>query len=114
MARPGNRIGKISQAIQENIEGAGYSVVRVLTGHGVGRQLHEEPPIPQFFDGKIEETPEILPGMTLAIEIIYNLGMPEVILKKDGWTIVTADGKISGIFEKSIAVQKNGILVLTP
>lgn len=109
-----SRIGHISQMIQGNIQKAGFSPVEVLTGHGVGRKLHEEPAIPQVLIGKIEDTPEIVPGMTLAIEIIYNMGSPEVVLKKDGWTIVTKDGKISAAFEKSIAVLKNGILVLTP
>ena len=114
VAEVGNRIGKISQVIQTNIEGAGYSVVKVLTGHGVGELLHEDPAIPQFLNGKIENTPKIVPGMTLAIEVIYNLGRGEVVLKRDGWTIATEDGKISATFEKSVAVLDNGVLILTP
>ncbi len=111
---PRGRIGQISQTIQKNIEGAGYSVVRVLTGHGVGKKLHEEPAIPQFLTGRVNQTPEICPGTTLAIEVIYNQGSSEVVLKDDGWTIVTADGKISATFEKTIAVLENGVVVLTP
>jgi len=114
MAKAGNRIGQISQVIEENITQAGYSPVRVLTGHGVGKCLHEEPAIPQILQGRIEDTPEIVPGMTLAIEVIYNQGSSEIVLRKDGWTIATADGKISATFEKSIAVEKDGTFVLTP
>ncbi len=109
----GNRIGDISKTIQEIIEGAGYSIVRNLVGHGVGGSLHEEPEIPGFLAGRIEETPEIKSGMTLAIEIIYNQGRPEVFLDKDGWTIKTEDGRLSGLFERTIAVTDSGPVVLT-
>lgn len=112
-ARVGNHIGDISKTIQEIIEGAGYSIVRNLVGHGVGKDLHEEPEIPGFLAGRIEETPEIKSGMTLAIEIIYNLGGPEVFLAKDGWTIKTKDGRLSGLFERTIAVTDRGPVVLT-
>jgi methionyl aminopeptidase len=100
--------------IQKTIEGAGYSPVKILTGHGVGRNLHEDPAIPQILLGKIGKTAKIIPGMTLAIEVIYNQGIAEVFQKDDGWTIVTADGKISATFEKTIAVRDSGVLVLTP
>lgn len=110
----GKRIGHISQIIESNIKQAGYSPVKILTGHGVGKVLHEDPPIPQFLDSDVRQTPEIIPGMTLAIEVIYNLGTAEVAQKNDGWTIVTADGKISATFEKTIAVSDSGVLVLTP
>ncbi|MGI5826661.1 MAG: type I methionyl aminopeptidase [Patescibacteria group bacterium] len=114
VARPGNRIGHISKTIQETVETAGYHPVRILTGHGIGRKLHEEPMIPGILTKSIEKTPEIVPGMTLAIEVIYNLGEGEVVLAEDGWTILTKDGKISGLFEKTIAITENGPLVLTP
>ncbi len=114
VVKPGGRIGQISQVIEENVKKAGYSPVKVLTGHGVGKSLHEEPAIPQVFLGKIENTPKIVPGMTLAIEVIYNLGTAEVLMKKDGWTIATQDGKISATFEKTIAVRNNGVFILTP
>jgi len=113
--KPGNRIAHISMAIQEEIEKAGFSPVAALTGHGVGRRLHEDPMIPCFFDKKedIGKSPILELGMTLAIEIIYNLRSPEVVLTEDGWTIKTKDGKISGLFEKTVAITANGPLVLT-
>lgn len=112
-ARIGNHLGDISKTIQEIIEGAGYSVVRSLVGHGVGKNLHEEPEIPGFLTGRIDQTPELKVGMTLAIEIIYNQGRPDVLLSKDGWTIKTKDGSLSGLFEKTVAVTENGPVVLT-
>lgn len=111
-AKVGNRIGDISQTLQENIEGSGYSVVKSLTGHGVGHELHEQPPIPGF--GKKHTGPPILKGMTLAIEVIYAQGEGEVTLGKDGWTISTVDGSLAGLFEKTVLVAKSGPIVLTP
>lgn len=113
VARPGNRVGDISQVIQGVIEGAGYCPVRVLTGHGVGKALHEDPLIPGILPGRKEKTPALLPGMTLAIEIIYGEKTGEVLMENDGWTIVTKDGKIAGLFEKTIAVTQDNPLVLT-
>ena len=112
-AKPGNRVGHISAAIEKEIKKAGFSPIEALTGHGVGKKLHEEPPIPCFLKGKIKETPELRPGMTLAIEIIYAQGDPEVILKDDGWTVETADGQLAGLFEETVAVTKEKPLVLT-
>ncbi|MBI4990619.1 type I methionyl aminopeptidase [Candidatus Gottesmanbacteria bacterium] len=110
----GNYIYDISKAIQDNVEGANYSVVKTLVGHGVGRELHEEPEIPCFTKGKREMTPELVTGMVLAIEIIYNMGSKEVVYKgNDGWTIATKDGRISGLFEATVAVTSHGCLVLT-
>lgn len=113
-AKPGNRLGHVSKAIQETLEEKGFNPVRILTGHGIGRKLHEEPMIPGFLSKKVENTIELVPGMALAIEVIYNQGSPEVVLDNDGWTICTKDGKISALFEETIAVTKNGPLVLTP
>lgn len=107
-----NRIGDISETIQAMIEGAGYSIVKSLTGHGVGRQLHEEPLVPGF--GKRGTGPKIKEGMTLAIEAIYAQKSGDVFLKKDGWTISTKDGSLGGLFEQTLAVTKNGPIVLTP
>lgn len=110
----GNRVGHISKAIQDIIEKQnGYSVVRSLIGHGVGKQLHEEPEVPGYLIGKIEKTPLLEEGMTIAIETIYNMGSKDVILDHDGWTIRTKDGKIAGLFERSIAVTQNGPIMLT-
>lgn len=112
-ARPGNRVGHISKKIQEIIEGAGYNCARNLTGHGIGRQLHEPPFIPCILTEAIRKTPKLKPGMTLAIEIIYMLGKPELVTNADKWTIKTKNGKISAVFEATIALTKDGCLVLT-
>jgi methionyl aminopeptidase len=113
-AKPGKRVMDISRAIQETVEEAGYSVVTALTGHGVGRNLHEEPPIPCFVLGNYEHSPQLVIGTVLAIEVMYNAGKSEVAYKNDdGWTIVTADGKISGLFEHTVAVTKSGPVILT-
>ena len=108
----GNRIGDISAAIQEMIEGAGYGVVKNLTGHGVGKSLHEEPMVPGF--GKKGVGPSILEGMVLAIEVIYAKKSGDVYVEDDGWTISTQDGSLGGLFEQTIAVMKDGPVVLTP
>lgn len=114
VARAGNRVGDISKTIQDIVEKEnGYSVVRSLVGHGVGRQLHEEPEIPGFLGLPIEETAKLLEGMTIAIEVIYNMGKKEVALSKDGWTIRTKDKSISGVFEKTIAITSGAPLILT-
>lgn len=114
VACEGNHVGDISQAIQETVEGADYSVVRALVGHGIGRKLHEDPQIPGFVVGQISVTPRLRAGMTLAIEVIYNMGNAEVIYKDDRWTVVTKDGKLSGLFEKTVAITKGEPIVLTP
>lgn len=113
--RPGKRIVDISKAINDIIIKAGYSPVRALTGHGVGRKLHEEPLIPCFWDSGDQDkpSPEIQPGMVFAIEVIYNQGMADVVMADDGWTIKTKDGKISALFEKTVAVTADGPLILT-
>ncbi|MBL7158987.1 type I methionyl aminopeptidase [Candidatus Microgenomates bacterium] len=113
-ARIGNRIGHISKVIQENIEGAGYSIVKNLVGHGVGRKLHEDPQIPGFLRGKIKDSPLLKKGMTIAIEVIYNQGSDKIVLKKsDGWTILTKDDSLSGLFENTIAITEKGPTILT-
>ncbi len=112
--KPGNYIYDISKSIQDNVESAGYSVVRSLVGHGVGRKLHEDPEIPGVAILPRLQTPKIIEGMTLAIEIIYNAGKSEVILSEnDGWTIRTKDGKISGLFEATVAVTNHGCVLLS-
>lgn len=113
-AQAGNHIGHISEVIQTIVEGAGYSVVRSLVGHGVGRSLHEEPQVPGFLRGKIENTPILAEGMTIAIEVIYAMGGSEVVyINDDGWTIGTKDGSLAAVFETSIAIQSGGPLMLT-
>lgn len=114
-AKLGNRIGHISKAIQDVVEKeGGYSVVKSLVGHGVGRDLHEQPEVPGFLNIKIEKTPFLQERITIAIEVIYNMGNSEVIYSdNDGWTIKTKDGSISGLFEKTVVITKAGPLVLT-
>lgn len=113
-AKPGKRVADLSRAMQETAEAAGFSAVTALTGHGIGVNLHEEPAIPCFVFGKYEYSPLLTEGMTIAIEIMYNEGGPEVVYKNDdGWTIVTADGKISGLFEHTVAVTREGPVILT-
>jgi methionyl aminopeptidase len=102
-ARAGNRVGDISHAIQGVVEGAGFSVVRSLVGHGVGRSYHEEPQIPNF--GDAGRGPLLQPGMTLAIEPMITAGGPDVYLHDDDWSISTTDGSLAAHFEHTVAVQ---------
>lgn len=113
VAKPGRRIGDISQKIQEIVRQAGFTPVEVLTGHGIGRRLHEEPMIPCFLKENLKNTTELLPGMVLAIEVIYNQGSPDLVMEEDNWTISTKDGKMSGLFEETIAITENEPLILT-
>lgn len=112
-ARPGNLVYDVSKAIERTVESAGFSPIRALVGHGIGRALHEEPRIPCFAPGTKDGSPELSVGVVLAIEVMYSMGKPDVVLNNDGWTISTADGKISALFEDTVAVTKKGPLVLT-
>ncbi len=110
-AKIGNRVGDISAAIQNCVEGAGYSVVRELVGHGVGKSLHEDPMIPGR--GEKGSGPLLEEGLVIAVEVIYNQGKAGVVLLDDGWTIATKDGSLAGLFERTIAITKKGPVVLT-
>lgn len=110
-AVPGKRVVDISRAIQQYVEGNGYSVVREFVGHGVGRSMHEEPQVPNFDEGK--KSPKLEPGMTLAIEPMVNAGTREVKLLDDGWTVVTKDGQLSAHFEHTVLVTAAGPEILT-
>lgn len=110
-ARSGNKIGDIGASMQKVVEGAGYSVVRSLVGHGIGRKLHEDPEVPGF--GKTGRGLPLKNGMTIAIEAIYNRGGHEVILEEDGWTISTKDGSWGGLFEMTVVVGNEEAEVLT-
>lgn len=113
-AKAGNRVGDISKEMQEVVENAGYSIVRSLVGHGVGKELHEEPEIPGYLDKKIENTPILKEGMTIAIEVIYNFGKKEVVYDgSDDWTIVTKDNSLAGLFERTVLVTKSGPKLIT-
>lgn len=109
---PGNTIGDVGAAIQKHANDNGYGVVRVLVGHGVGEDVHEEPQVPNY--GKAGEGVKIEAGMVLAVEPMFNLGTADVELdEKDGWTVRTADGALSAHFEDTIAVLETGPEVLT-
>lgn len=108
---PGNHIGDISAAMQKTIESHGYSVSRDLVGHGIGRELHEDPYVPGY--GKPGKGAKIEPGMVFAIEIIYQTGSPEIAIDSDDWTIKTRDGSMGGLFEHTVAVVENGFQILT-
>jgi methionyl aminopeptidase len=110
-ARVGNRIGDISHAVQTVVEEAGFAVVRSLVGHGVGRDMHEEPQIPNF--GEPGRGPLLAEGMTLAIEPMITAGHPDVVLLEDRWSIVTEDGSLSAHFEHTVAVTEHGPRILT-
>jgi methionyl aminopeptidase len=110
-ARIGNRIGDIGAAVQHVTEDAGFSVVRSLVGHGVGRDMHEEPQIPNF--GSPGRGPLLAEGMTLAIEPMITAGGAEVVLLDDRWSIVTEDGSLSAHFEHTVAVTEEGPRILT-
>lgn len=113
-ATVGNRVGHISKVIQDIVEGSGYSIVRTLVGHGVGKELHEEPEVPGFLATKIDRTPLLKEGMTIAIEVIYAMGGSDVVYANDdGWTIKTADNSLSAVFERSILITKTKPMVLT-
>lgn len=110
-AHVGGRIGDISNAVQRYVEARGYSVVKQFVGHGVGASLHEDPEVPNF--GRAGHGVRLLPGMTLAIEPMVNIGTPDVSTLSDGWTVITKDGKLSAHFEHSIAVTNDGPVILT-
>ncbi len=110
-ATGGNRVRDISAAVQKHVEDNGYSVVRELVGHGVGRKLHEEPSVPNYTSSS--PTQKLMPGMTLAIEPMVNAGSYEVVTDADGWTVRTEDGYPSAHFEHTVLITENGAEILT-
>jgi methionyl aminopeptidase len=110
-ARPGSRLGDISAAVQQRVESAGFSVVRDYVGHGIGRNLHEDPQIPNY--GVRGRGLQLKPGMVLAIEPMVNEGSYHVRVLPDGWTVMTEDGKLSAHFEHSVAITENGPDILS-
>lgn len=111
MAKPGVRLGDIGAAIQKHNESNGYSVVREYVGHGVGKDLHEEPEVPNF--GKEGRGPRLQAGMVFAIEPMINMGTAKIKVMPDKWTVKTCDGKPSAHFEHTIAITNNGAVILT-
>ena len=110
-AKNGFRVQDISHAIQTYVESNGFSIVRSFVGHGVGRQLHEEPEVPNF--GKPGRGPRLVKGMTIAVEPMVNVGTHEVRVLKDGWTVVTADGKLSAHYENTVLITDGEPEILT-
>ncbi|MBR7117422.1 MAG: type I methionyl aminopeptidase [Clostridia bacterium] len=111
VARAGNRIGDIGNAVESFVISNGFSVVKAFVGHGLGKDLHEEPEVPNY--GKPGRGPRLYAGMTLAIEPMVNVGDFNVNILKDGWTVVTADGKLSAHYENSIAITESDPIMLT-
>lgn len=109
--RPGNRLGDVSHSIEKVVKEAGFSVVIQFVGHGIGRDMHEEPQVPNF--GPPGRGPLLEPGMTFALEPMVNEGGYEVYVDRDGWTVRTRDGKLSAHYEHTVAVTEEGPLVLT-
>jgi methionyl aminopeptidase len=110
-ARPGNRVGDIGHAVQKHAEAAGFSVVRELVGHGIGREPHEDPQVPNF--GRSGQGPRLEEGLVIAIEPMVNAGVPDVRTLADRWTVVTSDKRRSAHFEHTVAVTANGPRILT-
>jgi methionyl aminopeptidase len=113
VARPGNRIGDISKTIQTHIESAGYSVSPQLTGHSIGKKLHEDPLIPGVLLLPLKNTPRIKAGQSLAIEVIYSLGSTQLKTEPDDWTISTKDGSLTALFEKTVLVTQEKTIEAT-
>jgi methionyl aminopeptidase len=111
-AKPGNHLSDVSHAIQRTVEIEGMSIIRSLVGHGVGRDMHEDPQIPNF--GEPGRGPELEPGMVLAIEPMVNAGGPEIRVGTDNWAVYSADGSLAAHFEFTVAVTEDGPRILTP
>jgi methionyl aminopeptidase len=109
---PGRRLSDIGRTVQGYAEGQGYSVVRDFVGHGIGRVMHEDPQVPNYWDGTSRDH-RLRPGMVLAVEPMVNMGDPQVRILDDDWTVETVDGSLSAHFEDSIAITKDGPLVLS-
>lgn len=112
-ATPGNRIYDISKAMEDILKENKLQPVESLVGHGIGKDLHEQPQIPCFVSAKRENSPIIPEGATFAIEVMYTMGLPGIQVEEDGWTIKVKDDKISGLFEETVAISSNGPIVLT-
>ena len=110
-ARKGNRVQDISRAVQAHVESNGFSVVRDFVGHGIGRQLHEEPEVPNFESSR--RGPRLIPGMTIAVEPMVNVGSHAVKILKDGWTVVTSDGQLSAHYENTVLITDGEPEILT-
>jgi methionyl aminopeptidase len=110
--RPGNRLGDVSHAVQRRVEQDGFAVVRSLVGHGIGRDMHEDPQIPNF--GDPGTSVELLPGMVLAVEPMVNVGDHAIRMGSDNWSVYSQDGSLAAHFEHSVAITEEGPRILTP
>jgi methionyl aminopeptidase len=110
--RPGNHLGDVSAAIQQAVESEGLSIIRTLVGHGIGREMHEEPQVPNF--GEPGKGPELEEGMVLAIEPMVNVGGPRVRMDDDGWSVFSEDDSLAAHFEFTVAISADGPRILTP
>ncbi len=112
--RQGGYIGEISKVIEDEIYGHGYHILEELTGHGVGKELHEPPYVPGFLDRPVDKTPKIESGLVIAVEVIYSMGTEDIAHEKgDAWSIVTADGSLSACFERTIGFFEKNRFILT-
>ena len=110
--RPGNRLGDVSAAVQRRVEADGFSVIRALVGHGIGRQMHEDPQIPNF--GEPGTGPELAEGMVLAVEPMVNAGTHGIRVAEDNWSVYSQDGSLAAHFEHTVAITGDGPRILTP
>ena len=114
MCRPGEKWSTVARAMQEYVEGEGFSVVREFVGHGIGQDMHEEPKVPNFVSRELLARDILLTeGLVLAVEPMVNMGSPAVEYAPDGWSVVTRDGKPSAHFEHTLAMTAQGVTVLT-
>jgi len=114
LAGPGRHIGELSKSMQSGIEGAGYHIIKQLTGHGVGKSLHEDPLIPCYIDGPVEKTMKMPVGLTVAIEVMYGMTSGQMKHERgNDWSLVTADGSLSAQFEHTVAITEDGAQILT-
>lgn len=113
-AKVGNRLGHISQVVEDNIRQAGFYILKDLTGHGIGKQLHMDPYVFNYQERPIEKTLLIKPGLTIAIEVIYSMGTEEIAYEKnDNWSIISKDKSLTACFEHTVAITKEKTLILT-
>ena len=110
--RPGNRLGDVSNAVQTRVEADGFAVIRALVGHGIGREMHEDPQIPNF--GEPGTGPQLAEGMVLAIEPMVNAGTPPIRVADDNWSVYSQDGSLAAHFEHTVAITAEGPRILTP
>lgn len=112
--KKGNYLGEVSQTIENEIKKAGFFILKELTGHGIGKQLHEDPYVPGFLSGSLTNTYKMRPGLVIAVEVIYSKGTQDIVFEKGSeWSIKTKDGSLAACFEHTVAISNDGTLILT-